>query len=625
MRSSTASELPAISVVIPAYGAAPDLDRCLASLAQDASREFPIYVVDDATPDDSVRRVCERHSVDLPRLLYLRNPSNEGFVRTCNRGIREREDSSSDVLLLNSDAEVTAGALAEMQAVLHLHHRHAAVCPRSNAATLCTVPLGHEPSPEESYRLWAEIRALLPRYSVVPTAVGFCMLIRSEVIERFGTFDEAYSPGYNEENDFICRINRFGYSAVLAHRAFVFHYAGASFGGRRRQLEARNARLLASRYPEYERAVGDYFNYLADPVDLLAPAFEHGRPKILYDLSHLEPRHCGTSQFGLTLLSHLAPLLEPDCDLHIEVNRAALNFFGNRLAGYRLYDEAYDVQTVFNLAYKPCQIFSWAEFNRLNRRAARVCFTLQDIIGLRCAYLSGASRHEIVRTTVTLADHVFTISDAARADFEAYFGVGTSMRVIRHGAETTMPESGPGPGGYLLLVGGRFDHKAVVPAIEALRGTRMKVLGGEPPKAFAVSPDVEWVAGGELSPGQIDRLYRGARAVLYPSQYEGFGLPIIEACQRGKPVIVFEDPVMREVSGLLKGCDIKFVRRFDQLREAVETSTPFPPADGIRTWLDAAREYAEAFRGLLARGIDVPLLRRRWDLLRTMATAGACE
>jgi glycosyltransferase involved in cell wall biosynthesis len=526
--------------------------------------------------------------------------------------------------LLNSDTEVTSGAIAEMQSVLHLHYRNAAVCPRSNAATLCTVPLGHEPSPEESFRVWARIRDLLPRYSVVPTAVGFCMLVRSTIIERFGAFDEAYSPGYNEENDFICRINRFGYSAVLAHRAFVFHYAGASFGSRRKQLEMRNARLLASRYPEYDRAVSDYFSYLADPIDLLAPAFKHGRPKILYDLSHLEPHHSGTSQFGLTLLSHLAPLLEPDCDLYIDVNRAALNFFGNQLVGYRLYDQAHDMQTVFDLAYKPCQIFSWAAFNRMNRRAVRVCFTLQDIIGLRCTYLSAASRHEIFRNTVNLADEVFTISDAARGDFEAYFGVCTSMRVIRHGAETTMTKSG-GLGEYVLLVGGRFDHKAVVPAIEALRGTRMKVLGGEPPKGFTENADVEWVTGGELTPGQIDRLYRGARTVVYPSQYEGFGLPIIEACQRGKPIIVFDDPVMREVSGLLDGCDIKFIRRFDQLRVAIEASTPFPPADGIRTWDDAAREYAEAFRGLLARGIDAPLLRRRWDLLRTMATTCAFE
>ena len=99
------------------------------------------------------------------------------------------------------------------------------------------------------------------------------MLISSIVLERFGLFDEIYSPGYNEENDFVCRINRYGYSAVAANRAFVFHFETSSFGTRRRNLEARNSQILLNRYPEYSRKIADYLRFQIDPVECLPICF----------------------------------------------------------------------------------------------------------------------------------------------------------------------------------------------------------------------------------------------------------------------------------------------------------------------------------------------------------------
>ena len=84
----------------------------------------------------------------------------------------------------------------------------------------------------------------------MPTAVGFCMLIKNVVLRQLGVFDPVYSPGYNEENDFVCRINRHGYSAVSAHHAFVFHDESSSFGPRRKALDQRNRQVLDTRYPD---------------------------------------------------------------------------------------------------------------------------------------------------------------------------------------------------------------------------------------------------------------------------------------------------------------------------------------------------------------------------------------
>ena len=170
-------KLRPVSVLIPTYGAADKLLMCLKSLAKHAPEDCRVHVLDDATADDSVRKTCEAVQSHFPQLSYHRSEVNRGFVASCNWGFRHLREAEADLLLLNSDTEVTAGFLQEMQAVLYLHERHAVVTPRSNNATIFSVPwAGGTLPPAESYEVWQRIHPLLSRYQVMPTCVGFCML-----------------------------------------------------------------------------------------------------------------------------------------------------------------------------------------------------------------------------------------------------------------------------------------------------------------------------------------------------------------------------------------------------------------------------------------------------------------
>jgi GT2 family glycosyltransferase len=207
---------------------------------------------------------------------YFRNDENLGFVRTCNRAVFELDGSDNNVLLLNSDTKVTKGFLEEMIDVLNTSERIAAVCPRSNSATVFSVPVeasvAKKYSMKDSYKVYKKIKEQIPRFYVSPIAHGFCMLIRRTVIKKYGLFDEIFGKGYGEENDFCLRARRHGYDCAIANRAFVFHYKARSFTKQKRDtLVAKNEKILDKRYPEYRKLMQDYWNNIIDPAEWREP------------------------------------------------------------------------------------------------------------------------------------------------------------------------------------------------------------------------------------------------------------------------------------------------------------------------------------------------------------------
>jgi len=615
------AKLPPISILIPAHGAADKLLVCLKSLGEHAPADCLVYVLDDATPDGSVRKTCDEVQPYCPQLRYHRSEVNRGFVATCNWGFQHLCAPGSDLLLLNSDTEVTSGFLEEMQAVLYLHERHAVVTPRSNNATIFTLPAAGETlTATQSFEAWQRVRLLLPRYQLMPTCVGFCMLVRHDILERFGLFDETYSPGYNEENDFVCRINRYGYSAVAANRAYVFHYERSSFGPRRNELEANHRKLLLSRYPEYERTVAEYVRFNVDPVESFASLYLPHRPRILFDLFHLPALHSGTSEFALNLLREVARLLEEDCDFHVGIHQAR-DFFAHELAGYRIYDDQPNFQMTFDLVFKPCQIFTWGEFRRMNRMGPRLAYVLLDIIAVRCNYLSSGGRRILFQKTAELSDCVFAISEFSRSDFAAYYDAEIPMNVIHLGTNFGATPGEIRKGEYILIMGNDYVHKGVKDALAQLNGKwPVVVMGGKPP-AEEQADNVRWLGSGDLGRQHIRELLVNARMMVYPSHYEGFGLPVVDALALGKPVVVLDSQVSREVAGITASANLHRIASLAQLQESIEQvfehETQAPDALP-RTWRAVGEEYAAALHELLSRDIDVARLRARCDLLRTL-------
>ncbi len=117
------------------------------------------------------------------------------------------------------------------------------------------------------------------------------------------------------------------------------------------------------------------------------------------------------------------------------------------------------------------------------------------------------------------------------------------------------PASKPREKPYFLFVGTFEPRKNLPRLLDAWREVRSRmdvdlILAGRRRADF---PKLEEEPGlrilGEVPDSELPRLYSGALACIYPSLYEGFGLPVLEAMQCGALVIASRDPAILEVTG----------------------------------------------------------------------------
>lgn len=249
------------------YFAHAEFRRCLASLVRhtDLARHRVIVVLDGPGQDQA--RADVQLSPAAGACLVLQNARRGGFVVSANRGMAA---SDRDVILLNSDTEVTAGWVEKLQAAAGSDAAAATVTPFSNNATLVSLPRPFEvnalPAGHDADSLARIVEAVSRReYPRLPTAVGVCMLIRRDVLRAIGPFDEErFGLGYGEENDFCMRASRAGFVHLLDDATFVYHAGQRSFGASRPALARAAMRSLTEAHPDYLPRIAAFMK--ADPL-----------------------------------------------------------------------------------------------------------------------------------------------------------------------------------------------------------------------------------------------------------------------------------------------------------------------------------------------------------------------
>ena len=203
-----------------------------------------------------------------------------------------------------------------------------------------------------------------------------------------------------------------------------------------------------------------------------------------------------------------------------------------------------------------------------------------------------------------------------RPDAIAYPAVSIKSAIPKQGLPMQLYEQSGVRKPYLLTVGTRAPRKnlaGVVAAMEQLRATGLfldhqLVMAG--PEAWdkggrGIEKGRDWIRPlGFVDDQILSLLYANAEALVFPSIYEGFGMPVIEALAHGCRVVTTDSPELREAGGddaVYTDINPSGIAR--GIVTAVARPRPSPRRIE-HTWEDAAAQMASVFRKLVAARLE---------------------
>lgn len=235
-----------------------------------------------------------------------------------------------------------------------------------------------------------------------------------------------------------------------------------------------------------------------------------------------------------------------------------------------------------------------------------------------------------VGRSLNAADRVITVSESSAADIASVFDVSRErIEIIPHGIDTTLFDVATSPsssvrarisGTYLLYLGNIEPRKNLVSLVEAcdaidpeVWGDRKLVIAGRPAWNFQDSIDAFERSDRVVYLGFVDdadrrALMQGAELFVFPSLYEGFGFPVLEALSAGTPVVTTDKGSLRDLAGpafQLKGTTPEHIR--SGLVEAMgdeqwksNCSQAGPVWAQQFTWTESVARHLAVYREVLA-------------------------
>lgn len=245
-----------VDIIIPIYNAYDFVEKCIETVIKHTDlTKHTLVLIDDKSSDERIIPLLKKikgENKDKKIFIDIRK-ENGGFVKTVNIGMSHSKEN--DVVLLNSDTEVTKGWIEKLQNCAYSQKKVASVTPLSNNATLASIPVAmveNEIPKNITMEEYAEIveKISFKKYAQIPTGHGFCMYITREALNEIGLFDDVlFEKGYGEENDFSYRALNKGYKHLICDDTFIYHKGTQSFSEEKEEFIKSHIKVLMDKYP----------------------------------------------------------------------------------------------------------------------------------------------------------------------------------------------------------------------------------------------------------------------------------------------------------------------------------------------------------------------------------------
>lgn len=236
MRYALPDPHPLVSVIIPNKDHIGELDACVRSIIEkSAYREFEVVIVENNSEDDGTFAYYERITAEFDQVKVVRWEGSFNYSAIINHGVRHA--AGSRLLLLNNDTEVISpDFIPEMLGYLERPEVGvvgAKLFFRDGLVQHAGIEVGpfdtivHVNQDFVDEREGYRGRATRPgNFSAV---TGACQMVRRDVFEQVGGYDEDFAVGFNDA-DFCMRAKEAGYLTVFTPYAKLHHYEFTSRG-----------------------------------------------------------------------------------------------------------------------------------------------------------------------------------------------------------------------------------------------------------------------------------------------------------------------------------------------------------------------------------------------------------
>lgn len=561
-----------ISIIIPVFNEFSYTYNCLKSILQNTGQiySYEIIVADDGSTDDTVRL-----SEKVKNITIIKNEKNLRFLKNCNHAAGYAKGKY--IIFLNNDTQVQKNWLSAL--VNQMENRE--------DIGLCGSKLvyGDGRLQEAGGIIWKDASAWnygngsnpdAPEYNYVKEVdyiSGAAIMVRRDLWNRLGGFDESFAPAYYEDVDLACQIRECGYKVVYQPDSVVLHFEGISNGtdvsSGQKAYQMANQKVF---YKKWKQVLEKEHYNNGEKVFLARDC--SGVKKMLLVVDHYVPRY--DKDAGSRSMFYYLKLFT-EMGYHIK-------FIGDDFYKDEPYTSALQ-QMGIEVLYGNYYCANWKEWIRANGKyfdyiilgrphisvkymdlARKVSNAKIIYFGYDLHYLREMRQYELTGREQALKDSAewkkTELELMQKADISYYFSHAEIEEIAKMDAAVNarrvpiniydqVPEISyiPKSRRDIIFVGG-FAHPPNSDAVKSLGEMIMPmvwkkypdiilhVVGSEPPSEIKDLASEHLIVHGFVSDENLEKMYQSVRVAVIPLRF-GAGIKgkVIEAMMRGIPVI----------------------------------------------------------------------------------------